>query len=84
MKVTIIVKNGTAKFVWHDQLAGLRSLGSTKIRRASHVEPTGDGSGFTADMSPCLGPVLGPFLLRREALTAEVEWLASRLADVVV
>lgn len=52
----------------------LTQLGAATISRASHVEPTADGS-WTADMSPVGGPQLGPFLHRSEALKAEVSWL---------
>ncbi len=44
-----------------------------RITRASFVEP-GKG-GWTADMGPSAGPVLGPFGLRSEALRAERQWL---------
>ena len=49
----------------------------TEIKRASHVEPTAlmQSIGWTSDMSPVGGPVLGPFDNRQDALTAEVEWL---------
>jgi hypothetical protein len=52
----------------------LSSLGRLSIARASHVEPTPDGR-WTADMRPMIGPVLGPFALRSEALAAEHAWL---------
>jgi hypothetical protein len=45
-----------------------------QITRASHVEPDSDGK-WCADMGPSVGPVLGPFVTRREALAAEREWL---------
>lgn len=65
---------GRVRFVWDDELAGLLSMGSPTIARASHVEPTSDGQ-WTADMSPVGGETLGPFALRGEALAAEREWL---------
>ena len=51
----------------------LAEIGPTVIRRASHVEPC--VGGWSADMSPVYGPVLGPFVKRSEALAAEVYWL---------
>jgi hypothetical protein len=52
----------------------LSTLGRPTIRRASHVEPTHDGH-WTADLAPLGGPLLGPFLLRSEALAAEIVWI---------
>ena len=69
----MICPSGRARCIY-DERIDLRSLGSTSIRRASHVEPTSDGR-WTADLSPVNGPILGPFALRSEALTAEQVWL---------
>ena len=44
------------------------------ITRASMVEPGPEG-GWTADMAPVGGGVLGPYPLRTEALAAEQAWL---------
>jgi hypothetical protein len=52
----------------------LSSLGALKIDRGSHVEPDSSGSWW-ADLSPALGPKLGPFETRSQALSAEVAWL---------
>jgi len=52
----------------------LRLMGSLKIRRGSHVEPSVDGK-WTADLAPVNGPVLGPFSSRSAALAAEYKWL---------
>jgi hypothetical protein len=67
-------RNGTLRFVYHDDLQPLLALGRPTVRRVSHVEPTADGR-WTADLSPVDGPVLGPFMLRKEALAAEMGWL---------
>jgi hypothetical protein len=56
----------------------LRVLGEVTTRRASHVEPSPDG-GWTADLSPVNGPVLGPFEKRSQAIAAEVAWLEANL-----
>ena len=72
----VITESGKLVFVWDDKLACLRELGPTSIKRASMVEPTGDGR-WIADMAPSCGPILGPFSLREEALAAEREWLAK-------
>ena len=70
--MTILIQNGTVRCLYTEAL-DLASLGTAEIRRASHVEPA--AGGWTADLSPVNGPVLGPFPLRSQALTAEVEWI---------
>ena len=72
-----ITVNGELRFIYADDLQPLLELGTAKVRRASHVEPT-DGGQWTADMSPVSGPVLGPFTLRSEALAAEANWLSEQ------
>lgn len=72
---------GTLRFIWADELVDLVDLGTTRIRRASHVEPSAAG-GWTADLGPVGGPALGPFRLRGEALRAETAWLRDRLRRV--
>ena len=72
--LTVTVKaNGDLRFIYDDEIASLLSHGNATIHRASHVEPS--VTGWTADMTPVDGPVLGPFALRHDALTAEVAWL---------
>lgn len=74
-----IQPDGTLVVIYDDALQPLvAALGTPAIRRASHVEPTGDGQ-WTADMSPVGGPMLGPFPLRGEALAAERDWLDVHL-----
>ena len=70
--------DGTLEFIYADKLRPLMELGDTKIRRASHVEPTSDGK-WEADLSPENGPILGPFETRQEALDAEVDWLKENV-----
>ncbi len=64
----------------YDETIPLPRLGRVKIRRGSHVEPVAGGS-WIADMKPVDGPILGPFALRSQALTAESagwkNWLSS-------
>lgn len=72
--MTIKIENGVVSFIYHDEDVELLDLGEARIERASHVEPA-EGGGWTADMSPRGGPVLGPFKLRQAALDAEVAWL---------
>jgi hypothetical protein len=58
----------------YDETIDLSVLGLLSIERASHVEPTPDGR-WLADLSPVMGPVLGPFPQRSAALAAETAWL---------
>ena len=60
----------------YDEAIDLAELGGLHIRRGSHVEPMADG-GWTADVGPVGGPVLGPFANRTAALQAEREWLGE-------
>lgn len=69
---------GELVFLYSDEIAFLLDLGPSEIHRASHVEPAPDG-GWTADLTPSGGHVLGPFTLRQEALDAEVAYLEERL-----
>ncbi len=72
----IIEPDGNARCIYSEEL-NLATLGQVSIRRGSHVEPTGNGPGWTADLSPVGGPILGPFNRRSEALAAELQWLQS-------
>ena len=72
-----IAPDGTIQFLWDDALAPLLALGESAIRRASYVEP--EGTEWIADLLPAGGPVLGPFPLRSDALTAEQDWLLLKL-----
>lgn len=64
----------------YGELIDARGLGAGAVVRASHVEPAGDG-GWTADLKPSGGPVLGPYPLRSDALTAEADWLTRNLLN---
>ncbi len=64
----------------YDERIDYASIGEVTIRRASHVEPAG-GTTWTADLTPVGGPVLGPFAVRSEAITAEVAWLRLNLTN---
>ena len=75
-----IRRGGAVEFVYADDLAALFADDDKTVVRASHVEPLPDGSGWTADLTPVQGPVLGPFPTRAEALAAEAAWLEEQLA----
>jgi hypothetical protein len=71
----VILPDGTVRCVYAEVLE-LSVLGPPVIARASHVEPDAAGH-WHADLSPVAGPVLGPFLCRSVALSAEREWLET-------
>ena len=73
MMTLIIDCTGTVHCLY-DEAINLASLGRLTIKRASHVEPDEDGSWW-ADLSPALGPRLGPFPTRTAAILAEATWL---------
>ena len=69
----VIEPTGRVRAIYAE-LIDLASLGHPEISRASHVEPD-RGGRWHADLRPVLGPVLGPFANRSEALAAEAAWL---------
>ena len=74
----LILPGGTVRGIYQETI-DLGELGDLSIRRASHVEPDGQGRWW-ADLSPVGGPVLGPYAQRSLALAAEVRWLDQHLA----
>ena len=76
-----VALDGTVAFVYDDDLLPLMKLGKAAIRRASHVEPTPEGT-WKADLSPVNGPLLGPFATRADALRVEKEWLEAHLEEI--
>lgn len=78
MSTTLSISpDGLLSFIWDDSLAGMKTLGPTEIRRASHVEPDENGQWW-ANLAPSGGPKLGPFELRQQAIDAEIQWLEER------
>ena len=71
----LIEPKGRVRCIYAEAI-DLPSLGTLTVRRGSYVEPDGQGQ-WTADLSPVSGPVLGPFVLRSDALAAEVAWLEA-------
>ena len=69
----VVAPDGQVRAIYGEEIA-LDSLGPPRIVRASTVEPDRDGR-WHADLRLLLGPVLGPFDRRSEALAAEVAWL---------
>ncbi len=71
----VIEPTGRVRCIYAEAI-DLPSLGKLTVRRGSFVEPDAHGQ-WTADLSPVSGPVLGPYILRSEALAAEVAWLEA-------
>lgn len=78
-RIISIGRGGRVTFIYDDTMQGLLQTGKATVKRASHVEPFEDGSGWYADMSPVGGPMLDNggkgFQTRELALEVEVEWL---------
>ena len=70
----LVVEPGGQVRCLYNEGVDLASLGVLSIRRASHVEPDGEGAWW-ADLAPSGGPRLGPFPRRSLALAAEGAWL---------
>jgi len=75
-----ISENGELLAIYDDAHPILYAGGNQEIRRASHVEPDGRG-GWTADMSPYGGSVLGTTRTRAESLQAETDWLTREIIE---
>ncbi len=69
----VIEPTGRVRVLYSEEI-DLDALGPAKIVRASTIEPDPDGR-WHADLRLLLGPVLGPFARRSQALAAEVAWL---------
>jgi hypothetical protein len=76
----LFIRSGGGIVCGYAEAIALEMLGELQISRASHVDPSDDGR-WSADLSPMLGPILGPFDLRSEAVAAEEQWLHNRLAE---
>ena len=72
----ILIEPGGIIRCLYGEAIDLATLGPLTIARASHVEPTADGQ-WLADLSPLSGPVLGPFVCRSKALSAEEAWITE-------
>jgi hypothetical protein len=79
---TLIIDPAGQAHCLYAEVIDLGAMGTLRIARASHLEPDDQGQWW-ADLSPVAGPFLGPFTLRSEALTAEREWLDTRLASLI-
>ncbi|HBL46842.1 MAG TPA: hypothetical protein DDZ90_25980 [Planctomycetaceae bacterium] len=64
---------GTVHCIYAEAI-DLATLGRLAISRGSYVEPNAAGQ-WLVDLSPVVGPQLGPFAQRSAALEAETDWL---------
>lgn len=80
MRSLVVRFDGQVRCVYGEEI-DLKAIGSLKIRRASCVEPDAGGSWW-ADLKPVVGPLLGPFVRRTEALAAEQAWLEEHLEQI--
>jgi hypothetical protein len=69
----IIEPSGQVRAIYSEAIP-LDTLGRPRIVRVSTVEPDQEG-GWHADLRLLIGPVLGPFDRRSEAIAAEIAWL---------
>jgi hypothetical protein len=69
----VVDPGGKVRAIYSEEIP-LEALGRPSIFRASVVEPDGEGHWY-ADLRLLLGPALGPFACRSEAVAAEVAWL---------
>jgi hypothetical protein len=76
----VIDRQGSIRCIYSEMI-DLRQLGQLAIQRASHVEPDVEGQWW-ADLSLVAGPLLGPFVLRTQALAAELSWLSDHLSGL--
>lgn len=79
--MTIIIDPAGQGRCLYTEVIGLRSMGELQIARASHLEPDDQGLWW-ANLWPVSGPILGPFVLRSEALAAERDWLETHLTSL--
>ena len=75
------ISDGVVSAIYSDDLASLLALGSSKIRRVSHVEPANSNNTFGIEWCATMedGTVLGPYLSRALALSAEVEYIERNI-----
>jgi hypothetical protein len=73
----LVGPDGAVRCIYGEEL-DLGELGEVQISRASFVEPDEQGRWW-AEMAPVVGPKLGPFDRRSDALAAEGEWLRTWL-----
>lgn len=81
-QIKLVVSNGQIKTIYDDELTVLFDGADVKIERASHVEPHELYGGWYADMRPVAGPVMVGFTTRKEALSAEAQYINQHVLGV--
>ena len=76
--MTLIIHRDGLVCCLYDEAVDLGAIGPMRITRASHVEPD-DQARWWTDLAVVAGPLLGPFGLRSEALSAERRWLEGNM-----
>jgi hypothetical protein len=76
--IITISDDGDMQLIYSDDLLELLDEGEAQVKRASDVEPDGQGN-WQADMAKSGGPVLTGFKRRADALAAEVAWLQEHV-----
>lgn len=79
--MTIIIDPAGQAHCLYAEVIDLSAMGTLHIARASQLEPDDQGLWW-ADLWPVSGPILGPFVLRSEALAAERDWLETHLTSL--
>lgn len=74
--MNLVISPGGQIRCLYDETINLAALGELSISRASSVEPDDEGFWWS-DLKPMNGPLLGPFTLRSQAITAGKSWLES-------
>jgi hypothetical protein len=72
----VISPRGQIRCIYQETI-DLAQLGTLSITRASSVEPDEQGRWW-ADLGSVYGPLLGPYTLRSQALSAERGWLEAQ------
>jgi hypothetical protein len=72
----LVIEPGGRIRALYSEALDFTMLGRLDVVRASYVEPGPDGRWY-ADLRLVLGPLLGPFDRRSQALEAEVAWLEA-------
>ena len=79
--MTLIIDPAGQGHCLYVEAIDLRAMGTLCIARASQLEPD-DRGNWWANLSPVAGPILGPFMLRSEALAAERDWMDDHLTSM--
>ncbi len=78
MAINVLIRpDGSVVMIYQEHLS-LTALGPGKVKRASEVNPDGEGKWWAQIYR---GPKLGPFAKRSEAVAAEIRYLEEHLCQ---